>query len=293
MEPTFAIVGCGRVGSVLATGLQNIGYTPVGFASRTPEPARKLAEAAGDAPFASVPWQITGSADIVIITTPDGRIAEVCDAIAGHEGFKKKAVVLHCSGSLPSTILASAKNNGASTGSMHPLQSFASVDNSSNPFKDIIVSVEGDPEAVAVAENIASRLESKCLRIKTEAKTLYHAAAVVASNYLVTLQSFAFQLLAAAGIPEDQAFTVLGPLIKGTVGNIESRGIHKALTGPIVRGDTETVKEHLRAISEFSEEFVALYRALGQRTVPIAEKAGLSEAAAAQLLTLLSPDTEL
>ena len=115
---------------------------------------------------------------IVFITTPDGAIEDTCDSISRNNGIADSTIVLHCSGALPSTILSTAKACGAYSGSMHPLQSFASADYEHNPFQGIIVAVEGDQEAVQAAKEIASDLGATAVTLLTEAKTLYHASAV-------------------------------------------------------------------------------------------------------------------
>jgi predicted short-subunit dehydrogenase-like oxidoreductase (DUF2520 family) len=289
MKPSFVIVGCGKVGAILAKQMKSSGYPLIGLASKSLSSARKVADETKTELFSDKPWEVTGSADIVFITTPDGMIRETGRKITENKGFKRDAVVLHCSGALPSTILSPAKTCGASIGSMHPLQSFASPKSDTNPFKGIISAVEGDEKAVGIARQISEDLGSISLTIKTEAKTLYHAAAVAASNYLVTLQDMAFKLLEISGIPEKSAYRVLGPLISGTLSNIEKVGTVKALTGPIVRGDAETVKKHVDEIDSMAPELLNLYRTLGRYTVTIAESGGnLPKEKARQLLTILA-----
>ncbi|MBW1893578.1 MAG: DUF2520 domain-containing protein [Deltaproteobacteria bacterium] len=288
-KSSFAVVGCGKLGSALAGQLVKAGYRPEGFASRSRSSAEKAARAANIDRFGTIPWEITVSADIVFITTPDDSISDTCKEIAKNNGFKNNSIVMHCSGSLPSTILSVSESLAVATGSMHPLQSFAAITKGTNPFEGINIAVEGESSAVEKAKEIARNLNANSFTIKTDAKTLYHASAVVASNYLVTLQGMAFKLIEAAGISPDDAFNVLGPLIEGTVSNIKKTGIKDALTGPIVRGDMETVKEHIKEISEKTPELVHLYKILGIYTVKVAEdKGSLSESASRQLRTILT-----
>ena len=290
MKPSFAIVGCGRVGTALAKYLKEAGYTPSGFASKSLLSAKKAAEIIGIKDFGDVPWEITKKADIVFITTPDGAIEDTCNSIAENNGFCENTVVLHCSGALPSTILKSANRIGASTGSMHPLQSFAASKGEENPFYGIVISVEGENNAVDKAEQMATDLGATCFKIKTEAKTFYHASAVVASNYLVTLLDLAFRLIEAAGVSGTDAIKVLKPLIEGTLSNIENVGISKALTGPIARGDVQTVERHLDEIGSQTPALLPLYKTLGFHTVDIADAMGTLSSAAAQKLKNLTDD---
>ncbi len=290
MKPSFAIVGCGKVGTVLGKFLAAAGYRPAGLASKSLSSAEKAAQIIGTDYFNQIPWEITKKANVVFITTPDNAIADTCNSIAENDGFGKDAVVLHCSGVFPSTILLSAKRCGVSVGSMHPLQSFASAEIEQNPFQDIIISVEGDAAAVNAAGKIATDLGATCLTIQTEAKTLYHASAAVASNYLVTLLDLALRLIEASGISGPDAIKVLKPLIEGTLANVERVGVIKALTGPIVRGDVETVEKHIQEIGSKKPELLSLYKTLGFHTIDIASAGGtLSEEVTQKLKNILRP----
>lgn len=274
MKPTFAIVGCGRVGSALAKFLTEAGYIPAGLASKSISSARRVADMIGSVSFSDAAWEVTRKADIVFITTPDDTIKEVCDSIAANNGFSSGSVVLHCSAALTSTILLSAKKCGASIGSMHPLQSFASTGYAYNPFSGIVTSVEGDKKATNTASQVAADLGSSCFNIQTEAKILYHASAVVASNYLVTLMDLSFNLIRQAGVPADDAFRSLKPLIDGTLSNIEKMGVHDAMTGPIARGDIQTIENHLLEIGSKTPHLLPLYKILGLYTIEIAKGKG-------------------
>ena len=287
MKPQIAIVGCGRVGTALAVWLHRAGYPVCGLASRRLQSAQAVAALIGPRPCSQEPQAVTAEADVVFITTPDGAIETVCRHIAATGGFRAGSIVLHCSGALPSTILAPARQAGAWIGSLHPLQSFAVPTLDRNPFAGIIVSVEGDGPALQAAEALAADLNAHPQQILTEAKTLYHAAAVVASNYLVTLLDLAFGLLQRAGVAPRDAHGVLRPLIDGTLANVARIGPPAALTGPVARGDRETVAHHLEAIGAQHPESLALYRALGIATVNVAEKGGHLDAAQAEALRRL------
>jgi predicted short-subunit dehydrogenase-like oxidoreductase (DUF2520 family) len=274
MKPSVSIVGCGKVGTTLAGYLTKAGYRIHGLSSRTLESAQNAAALCGATMITTTAADVTRDADMVFITTPDGMIRGVCEAIAEAGGFSEKNMVFHCSGSLPSSILESAKKKGAAIGSTHPLQSFATLQADKNPFAGIILAVEGDEKAVEAGLGMADALGAKGFQIKTQAKTMYHASAVVASNCLVTLVDFAYQLLGVAGIDSTDAYAVLGPLIEGTLSNIKTVGTTQALTGPVVRGDGETVADHLREIREKAPELTELYTILGRHTLEIAKRRG-------------------
>jgi predicted short-subunit dehydrogenase-like oxidoreductase (DUF2520 family) len=290
MKPSFAIVGCGKVGTALGIFLTRAGYRAAGFTSKSLSSAKHVAEIIQSNSISDVPWEITRNAGVVFISTPDNAIRETCDNISRNNGFADNAVVLHCSGALPSTLLSGAKRCGAFTGSMHPLQSFASVAFVDNPFKGIVISIEGEKQAVDVAEDLATDLGGTAVTIPTAAKTLYHASAVTASNYLVTLLDLALRLITAAGISEQDAFKALKPLIEGTLSNIETVGVLQALTGPIARGDVEIVEKHVEEMGATLPEFLPLYKALGFATIDIASRRGtISESCAQALKKITSP----
>ncbi len=139
-----------------------------------------------------------------------------------------------------------------------------------------------------MAEAIACDLSAQPFIIRTNGKTLYHAAAVVASNYLVTLMDLSFKLIAASGVSESDAYNVLKPLIKGTLSNIANVGIPDALTGPIARGDAEIVEKHMAAILALPPDLLVQYKMLGSATVKIAQAKGtLSNDAANRLWQVL------
>ncbi|MFP4225819.1 MAG: Rossmann-like and DUF2520 domain-containing protein, partial [Desulfobacterales bacterium] len=204
MKSSFAIIGCGRVGTALARHLSKAGYPPAGFASRSRESALQAARAAdAEGAVYDHAWEASAKADVVFISTPDQAIVPACEEIAENRGVQENAAVLHCSGALSSDILAAARQCGAAVGSMHPLQSFAAV-TEENPFAGIKMAIEGESAAVEQAWQIAEALGADPISIRTEGKILYHAAAVAASNYLVTLMRLSFDLLKASGVSESE-----------------------------------------------------------------------------------------
>ena len=186
--------------------------------------------------------------------------------------------VFHLSGALSSEILSSAlcsdpENSKINIGSIHPLQSFTLYEeDQKSPFYGINISVEGTDGAVKIGEQIVDALNANFFTIPTDAKMLYHAAAVVASNCLVTLEDFAIKLLQKADLSEIKAYEILEPLIVGTLNNIQNKGTVQALTGPVVRGDSDIVSNHIKAIEKDMPDFSPLYNIMGKYTLEIAKK---------------------
>jgi predicted short-subunit dehydrogenase-like oxidoreductase (DUF2520 family) len=273
-----AIVGAGVVGTALASLLKEKGYTLVGLASRSEVSLQKAASVVGaEIRTTTAPQQITPEADLVFLTTSDSVIQKVCEDIAGTGGFHPGQIVVHTSGSLPSTILIAAKEKGALIASVHPLQSFADVKEAIKIISSSIFNIEGDQEAIPPLMELVKTVGGKPLPIETRQKPLYHASAVVACNFLVTLVYLSYQLFEAIGIPQADAAQALLPLIKGTVNNIEHLGPVKALTGPIARGDVDVIRGHLEALKTVDPRFTDIYRAISRLTVEVGIKKGSLE----------------
>ncbi|MBO8129306.1 MAG: DUF2520 domain-containing protein [Peptococcaceae bacterium] len=270
-KPAVAIIGAGRVGSALAVALAQKGYPLAGVASRTRASAEKLAARVG-APSSTSPVEAVKKAGVIFITTPDRTIARVAVEIARRNGFHAGQVVAHTSGAHSAGILAPVRNAGATIASMHPLQSFAGVEQAVQNLPGSYFSLEGDTAAVRVLAGIVHDLGGRYFTLDAGDKALYHTAACIASNYLVSLLHMAAELLKACGVPYREAPSLLRPLITGTLNNISDIGLPKALTGPVARGDVNTVREHLKALaaSPLLRNIEEQYRSLGRYTVEVA-----------------------
>jgi predicted short-subunit dehydrogenase-like oxidoreductase (DUF2520 family) len=273
-QPKIAIVGVGVVGTALAHLLKKKGYQLVGLASRGEKSLEKAIALVGEVRTTTRPEEITPAADIVFITTSDSAIQEVCDAIAANKGFRGGQIVVHTSGSLPSTILESAHVSGALIAACHPLQSFADAQAGVRLIHSSIFNLEGDSQAIPILRELVQALGGKPLAINTQDKPIYHAAAVIACNFLVTLVYLSYQLFEAIGITPDDAAQALLPLIKGTIDNIERLGPVKALTGPIARGDGGVIRGHLEAMKQLDPRFIDIYRTISRLTVEVGIKKG-------------------
>ncbi len=268
-KPSFAIVGCGNVGTVIGQALQNAGYVLAGLSDISQEVLQEGAKALHAETTSLRPERVTPKAQVVFIATPDEAIGDTCRDLVDHAGLKRGTVVIHFSGVLPSTVMSSARSAGASIGSMHPLQSFASKD-MTNAFQGIAFTIEGDEAAREVMKGMVEALGATHILIETQNKSLYHAAAVMACNYLVTIENAAGQLMEEAGVERKHVFEILSPLIRGTLQNMERVGTEAALTGPIARGDVQTVERHLRDIEKKQPKWLSVYKLLGLHTLDMA-----------------------
>ncbi len=280
----IAIIGAGRVGTALGRLAAAAKRTVRAVADIRPQAAQKAAGAIGKTAIMS-DAEAAGAADIVLLTVPDDAIAALCSELAEAKAFRGGAVVAHCSGALTSDILAPARQCGCKVASMHPMQTFPTAEAAVEKLPGAYFFIEGDDKAAAAMENLARDIGGRPTRIARESKVLYHAAAVMACNYLTALLDAALTTAEKAGIPRAGAIEAFEPLIRATVDNVLAAGPEKALTGPIARGDIETVRRHLQAIDEL--ELKRLYRAAGEWTAGLARRKGTIDDATAEALRKL------
>jgi predicted short-subunit dehydrogenase-like oxidoreductase (DUF2520 family) len=255
----------------MAVLLQQAGYEVAGVSSRRQTSAEILAERLG-CPVLSGP-EVARRSDVLFLTTSDDAVAMVAIALAEAEAFHEGQIVIHLSGALTSKVMEPAAAQGAITLSLHPIQSFASVDQAIAVLPGSYFSIEGDPRGYEFAREIVAVLGGKSFLLESRAKVLYHAACVAASNYFVSLLACSLDLMEEADIPEEMRLSALLPLVSGTLNNIRTLGIPHALTGPIARGDTGTLEKHLAALASLPEQ-LRIYLSLGLKTVNVARAKG-------------------
>lgn len=281
MKDTVAIIGPGRVGGAIGFILRRMGYPISGVAGRNFAHTSDAAAFIGCRAFESI-REVAHGANLIFITTPDGSIAEIASRLAEPDALSGPVTLIHCSGVLPADVMSAARKSGARLLSLHPLQTFASRESAVENFPGTYFGVEGDEDAVPLGFSLAEKLGGTPFIISSESKPLYHAAACVASNYLVALISSAIGIMGEAGIESDTALRALFPLILGTLTNIRLHGPLRALTGPVSRGDVQSVKIHINDLLDKVPEFLPLYRLLGRFTLDLALEKGTITAAEAE-----------
>lgn len=286
-HPTIAIVGAGRAGSTLALAAVQAGYEVSAVYTRTPGRGQALAEQVG-ARLAPDVAALVGSAGLIFLAVPDDAIALVDAAGAGC--WRAGMGVVHHSGLHGAALLSHAAAAGALTGTLHPLQAITDPVSALRLLPGTYFGVSGDPRLLPILQDFVQALGGRPLTIPDAAKPLYHAAAVFASNYIVTCFAQAVDLLVRLGIDPDDAAHALLPLTQGAVANLQSPGLPQALTGPISRGDAGTLTVHQEQLASYDAGLLPLYRLLGQATIPIAAAQGrLAPTALAALAAALSP----
>ncbi len=270
--PTLTIIGAGHVGQVLGKCLSEAGVVQMQqIVNRSTASTNAAIAFIGAGQAASVIDELA-SADIYLISTPDDQIAACCQALVRSSGFQTNSVVFHCSGALTSEALQPAHEAGAVVASVHPIRSFAQPAQVAAHFSGTWCGVEGDAKALASIGPLFDAIGAQFVAIQAEHKTLYHAAAVFACNYFVTLQDVALAAYEKAGIAPEIGLQLLAPLVRETLDNVLQRGPAAALSGPIARGDVRTVARQQQALTAWRADYGQLYAQLAEVTAGLAAR---------------------
>jgi predicted short-subunit dehydrogenase-like oxidoreductase (DUF2520 family) len=293
---SIVIVGAGRMGLALGAALRQQdavdrllyfgrGYEP------PPHPLFDPHSMPGDvdsapsgAEYRHLPAAPPAGTTAVILAVPDAALPEVAYDLTMMGSAPAGCAALHLSGALSTDVLAPLHGAGYAIGSLHPLIAVADPWLSAERMLGAAFAVGGEPAALSVARRIVFALHGMPLVIPPPLRPLYHGAAVIGSNYLVAIMALASRLLVEAGVPEDDALPALLPLLRGTLDNIEQLGVPAALTGPIARGDSDTIRLHLARLSPGDR---VLYCGLGLELLRLARGAGLDDQRAAEIESLL------
>jgi predicted short-subunit dehydrogenase-like oxidoreductase (DUF2520 family) len=241
-DAPVGVVGPGRLGTALAGALREAGVAVVGPVGR---------------------GEVPGDCAAIVLCVPDGEIQAAAAAVAG-----AAPLIGHTSGATPLAALAPA--GGAAFG-LHPLQTFTGDSSGLAAFAGAGCAIAGSTvEALAFAAGLAHALGMTPFEIDDEGRAAYHAAASVASNFVVTLQAAAERIAAGAGLEPEEARLLLVPLLRRTVDNLEELGPQDALTGPVARGDEATVAAQRQAVAEHAPELLDLFDALVRHTRALA-----------------------
>lgn len=255
------IVGAGRAGLGVGLALARAGHDVRLYARHARPVPPSLPLSVGEPPE----W--LSHVEVVLLAVPDDAITGVAAALAAAGLVRPGQTVLHLSGALGRDALRALASCGAALGSLHPLQSLSDPATAPQRLNGAVAAVEGDARAIVVATALARGLGMDPVPIAEAAKPSYHAAAVVAANFLVTLAATSQRLFVRAGLPPDGATRALATLMQGTLDNVRAAGPAGALTGPVARGDVETIRRHLAALDGADAE---LYRTLSRATLALA-----------------------
>lgn len=282
MSERVFIIGPGHVGRGLFRAFRASGVDVVGFHGKRPS---GVATSSG-----ALPAELAG-ANVVIICVRDPQLDDTIEEVivAARDGrIAHGTVILHTSAIAEPAGLRTLTESGFPGGTFHPLVPFSDPEVSAELLRKGWIGIDGENVARSTSRRLAGHLGARTLDIPPGKKPAYHAAAVIASNFPVVLASVAGHLLHDIGVPDSSAYQAVESLMSGALANMKQALPDEALTGPIVRGDAETVGKHLRALEKHGSA-LDVYRALSAAAVEIARRRGVDQKKLAALSGMLRP----
>ncbi len=272
------VVSAGRVGSVLGAALAGAGHVVVAASAVSRVSLRRAADLLPDAPVLA-PDDVARRCDLVLLAVPDDVLPGLVSGLAATGAFRAGQIVVHTCGARGVEVLEPAAAAGVLPLALHPAMTFTGRAEDLARLRAACVGVTvADETGWSVGEALVLEMGAEPVRVPSEARPLYHAALAHGANHLATLVRDAVDALEQAGVVP--AERLLGPLLEAALDNTLRHG-DRALTGPVARGDLDTVRLHLRVLAESVPELLDPYRAQAARTADRAEAAGLLEPAAA------------
>lgn len=264
------IFGAGRVGASFGYLLHKAGHHILGVKNNSLGSAQKAVKKMGagqplDKDQLSVYLK---QADLVVITTPDDKIEKIAKMVQKYD-LKAGVTLMQMSGLLASDVLNRKGKDKVNVFSLHPLQSIPGFSRGIETLPGAVYTLEGDEGGKKRGEKLCTELGLNYYHIKKELKPLYHISAVMSANYLVTLIQASYDLLASAGLENEDMKHGIRHLVQGVLDNLEEKDPKDALTGPLARGDRDTIKKHLQNLEKYRTEYLELYKVLGKHTVDL------------------------
>lgn len=268
------VVSAGRVGSVLGAALARAGHVVTGTSAVSRASRDRAEELLPGVPIAD-PTEVAGRADLVLLAVPDDELKGLVKGLVATGSLRAGQIVVHTSGAQGVAVLQPAAELGALTLALHPVMTFTGRSEDLQRMSAACVGVtaaDGDEAAWSVGEALVVEMGSEPIRIPEAVRPLYHSALAHGANHLITLVRDAADLLTNAGVAN--AERLLGPLLSAALDNALRHG-DRALTGPVARGDTGTLRGHLGVLAQQAPETLPSYRVLARRTADRAERSGL------------------
>lgn len=263
----IGFAGAGRVGTTLGRYLSENNIQISGYYSRTRMSAQESAEFVSCGVFDSL-TQLTECCDIIFITVCDSAIKQIWDSIVLSGVCVKGKIFCHCSGLLTSEIFEGCGKYGAYACSLHMMQAVNDRFSSYKMMKYTQFTAEGNEHAAAVISEIITGCSNRVYEIQTDKKILYHTAAAIVSNLVDGLINKGFSIMSKCGLDAASAASLMAPLIRGNIENILNNGTVSALTGPLERNDTDTVRKHIECLDT---EGAAMYRSVSLEVLKAAK----------------------
>ena len=263
----IGVVGAGRVGAVLAAALRAAGHEIVAVAGESPATRTRI-ETLLPGVHVDKPTAVARACDLLLLTVPDDMLDNVVTMLSASGAIRSGQYVVHTSGKHGLAVMRPAAERGAHVLAMHPAMPFTGTDLDLGRLEGCVFGVTATPETKDLAERLVADLGGTPVWVPEERRALYHAGLAHGANHLVTLTAQAMDLLRESGAEDPAA--ILRPLLNAALDNALSYG-DAALTGPIVRGDVNTVRAHVADIAENApatlDSYVAMARATAERAV--------------------------
>ena len=286
--PSIGIVGAGAVGTALGLALSRAGWPVHAVASRDVARRERAQALAGATRAFAEAQALVEEVELIIVAIPDDALPGFAAQVRMYSG----QAMVHTSGALDADVLAPAMAAGTQIGAFHPLVAFAETERAVADLHGATIAIEADDQLADLLARMAEAIGGHPVRLAPGSKAAYHAAAVLAAGGVVALLDAIVELGRVAGLDEAGSLAIYGPLIDGTLANAKALGVDAALTGPITRGDSGTLRDHLAALRAHAPQVLDLYRAAAEREIDIASRRGAlaPERVAALRSTLASPD---
>jgi predicted short-subunit dehydrogenase-like oxidoreductase (DUF2520 family) len=293
----IALVGAGKVGSVLGRVLAENGEQITAVISRSTGSARRGGRFVGCRNVSTSPDRIPVATDLVMITTPHEAVVEVAARLAERDDLRYRSMAFcHASGMLTADALSPLRDRGATVFSFHPLQTFPRDFRPQDILptaRGISYGVDGSRRAIAVARDLATRLDGHVIVVPPEHRVLYHAACVVASNHLTVLFSILESMYQVLGVKGKRFFPAFTPIVTSTIRNIGRTNPRHALSGPVARGGAGTIAGHLDALRRSAPDLLPYYAHMTGETVRLAiAKGSITPSQVEEINRLLLPFLE-
>ncbi len=282
---TWSLIGSGAAGTAVAALLVRSGDRVAGIWSRRTRRAKAAKALIGQGRVFAKAEDAAQAAPWLLIGVPDGAIVSVILHLHRAGALAPGQTAIHLSGALPASVLK--VRPGLRYGSLHPIQTLPTAEEGVALLPGAYVGVEGPSAILPELEVIARDLGGIPVKVPSAGKPLYHAAMAMASNHLTALAAASAEMLVQAGFSRRQALASLQPLMRGTLEALSRRGIPKALTGPVARGDAGTLRAHRAALRDALPELLPLYNACARQALRLARAKGLGAARAREVERVL------
>ena len=262
----FGFIGAGKVGFSLGKYFADNGQKLSGYYSEWIADAIEASEFTGSDYYENIN-QLVQDSDVLFLTVPDEKIKSLWEQLK--ECHISRKIVCHCSGALSSEVFSDISKYESFGFSIHPLFAVSDKYQSYKELSQSYFTIEGAIEKIGEMKSLLESFGNPVCVVSKENKVKYHAAAAIASNFVVGLIGLSEKLLLECGFDKKSAHEALAPIIQGNVGHILKDGVIKSLTGPVERNDAETVKKHLAVLREDEK---SLYIAVSKQILEIAQK---------------------